>query len=306
MIISIVTSTFSPGSEFEEFLTSVGKLSNVDVTFELIVVEDSNNQEFASFVESKLMESGICDFRLLVNDRNFGQHRSLFIGIEASKGDLVSLIDSDNEEDVSLLPLMIQMLELESNSDIVYCIPKLKRGMLHKLLRGFFYKLFKILSPKVNQAPVSTFRLARRSLIEKVLLHKEKSLNIGALFASTDTLPLYIEIIKSYKGTSSYNLPGRLRLAFQSIISFSNVPLYITGAVGFLGFCISVFSASYSVFLYLISDSSLSGWTSIVLLISGFSGLILLSMGVVAMYLAILMTEVKRRPFFTSEYTTKG
>ena len=306
MNISIVTSTYFPDDDFVRFIHSVKKLSESHPILELIVVEDSGNYQIASRVFSVLSESMPGKFRLFVNTRNLGQHRSLYIGMEAASGDYISLVDSDNEEDISLIPVMLDLLNKQVHSDVVYSIPLLNRSKAHKLLRMFFYSLFKKVSPKVNQAPVSTLRLARRSLIEKVLMHKERTLNIGALFASSDSDPLFIEINKTFKGTSSYNFKRKFKLAIQSIISFSNVPLYAAGAIGLLGFCISLISTIYSIVVYLFLGTSLSGWTSTFLLISIFSGLILLSIGIIAMYLAILMSEIKQRPNLTTEYQIRG
>jgi glycosyltransferase involved in cell wall biosynthesis len=304
--ISIVTSTYFPEDDFVQFIHSVKKLSESHPVLELIVVEDSGNHQIANRVFLALNSVIPGKFRLFVNTRNLGQHRSLYIGMEAASGEFISLIDSDDEEDVSLIPVMLGLLNKHVHSDVVYSIPKLDRSKPYQMLRSFFYGLFKKISPKVNQAPVSTLRIARRSLIEKVLMHKEKTLNIGALFASSDSDPLFVDIYKSFKGKSSYNFGRKLKLAVQSIISFSNVPLYAAGAIGFIGFCISLVSAIYSVAIYVFLGSSLSGWTSTFLLISIFSGLILLSIGIIAMYLAILMSEIKQRPNLTTEYHIGG
>ncbi len=300
-----MTSTYFPEGNFIEFIHSVRSLGTSQPELELIIVEDSGDYQIANRVFLVLSELIPGKFRLFVNTRNLGQHRSLYIGLEAAKGEYISLVDSDNEEDISLIPDMLDLLNKHMYSDVVYCIPKSNRNKPYRLLRAFFYGIFRKVSPKVNQAPVSTLRIARRSLIEKVLMHKEKTLNIGALFASCDSEPLFVEIQKTFKGKSSYNFGRKFKLALQSIISFSNLPLYAAGAIGFIGFCISLIAAIYSLVNYIFLGTSLSGWTSTILLLSIFSGLILLSIGVIAVYLAILMSEIKQRPNLTSEYRIK-
>lgn len=306
MNISIVTSTYFPEDDFIQFIRSVRNLITSQPTLELIVVEDSGDNQIADRVFLVLHELIPGKFRLFVNTRNLGQHRSLYIGMEAAKGQYIALVDSDNEEDISLILDMMDLLDKHMYSDVVYSIPKSDRTKSYRVLRYFFYGIFRKVSPKVNQAPVSTLRIARRSLIEKVLMHKEKTLNIGALFASCDSEPLFVEIDKTFKGKSSYNFGRKFKLALQSIISFSNLPLYAAGAIGFIGFCISLIASIYSLVNYIFLGTPLSGWTSTILLSSIFSGLILLSIGVIAVYLAILMSEIKQRPNLTTEYHVRG
>jgi glycosyltransferase involved in cell wall biosynthesis len=303
--ISIVTSTYFPEDDFTQFVRTVRNLITTHPALELIVVEDSGDNKIADRVFLVLQELIPGKFRLFVNTRNLGQHRSLYIGMEAAKGQYVSLVDSDNEEDISIILDMMDLLDKHMYSDVVYGIPKSDRSKPYRVLRSFFYGIFRKVSPKVNQTPVSTLRIARRSLIEKVLMHKEKTLNIGALFASCDSEPLFVEIDKKFKGESSYNFGRSFKLALQSIISFSNLPLYAAGAIGFIGFCISLIAAIYGLVNYIFVGTSLSGWTSIILLSSIFSGLILLLIGVIAVYLAILMSEIKQRPNLTTEYNVR-
>lgn len=301
MTLTIVTSTYQPDFNFVHFLDAIRKLDENEIDFELVVVEDSSSHEAVSFVYSLLEERIPSKYRLFVNNRNYGQHRSLFIGLGQSKGDFVALIDSDNEENPSEILKMLQLLENAPSSDVVYGITNVRRNRLHSAFRKVFYKLFKRLAPEINHQSVTTLRLARKSLIKKILLNSESSINIGALFSSLDSNPIYIEIVRTYKGFTSYSFGKRLRLAMHSIVSFSNKPLYLAGLLGLLGFAASVCSASYALFSFYF-NGSISGWTSIFLLISTVSGLILLCIGILSIYLAMLMIEIKKRPFISLRY----
>jgi glycosyltransferase involved in cell wall biosynthesis len=301
LTLSIVTSTYQPELNFVDFLDEIRKLAESAIDFELVVVEDSSSHEAVSFVHSMLEERFPSKYKLFVNNRNYGQHRSLFIGLGQSKGDFVALIDSDNEENPLEILNMLQLLKNAPNSDVVYCFTNLRRNRLHSLLRKVFYMLFKRLAPEIKHQSVTTLRLARKSLIEKVLLNSESSINIGALFSSLDSNPIYIEIVRTYKGFTSYSFGKRLRLAIHSIVSFSNTPLSLAGLLGLFGFVASVFSACYALFSFYFYGS-ISGWTSIFLLVSTVSGLILLSLGILSTYLAMLMIEIKKRPFISSRY----
>ncbi len=296
MNISIVTSTYKPSYHFQEFVNSVTVIQRYFEKLELVVVEDSNSAKSLDYAGEVLAKSGINEFKLIGNQNNFGQHISLFEGLKKARHEYIAIIDSDNEEQPTDLVKMLDLLAQNSESNVVYSHGNRPGRGLRKFTSRIYYKIFSSLSGINGRVDVFTMRLATRELVERICKYTEQEVNIGALFLLNQKNPQYYLTEKFHKGSTSYSLRKQVILAIKGLTSVSLHPLYFIAFLGFLGSVISTLGVFYFVFFYFLSSNMTAGFTSLAVLISFFSGLILLSLGILASYLAAVSSETKRRP----------
>ena len=113
-----------------------------------------------------------------------------------------------------------------------------------------------------------------------------------------------VEHAQREEGKSSYSFHKRLRLAMNTILTFSDKPLRLTVKFGILLSLLSIIAAIILVVLYIFSDVKAEGWASIVLLMSFFSGTIISVLGMVGMYVGRTFESVKNRPTYIIQERT--
>ena len=186
-----------------------------------------------------------------------------------------------------------------TDSDVVYGYQKHRNRDV--LLGNLFYRLFRSFSGLDFKNNPVTSRLMTKRYLNNLLLYNETEVNILGLFHHTGHKQLPIAINKTKKHTTDYSIRDRSYLFINSILSFSSKPLVFIFALGLLITLLAVFLVLHFLLNYLMYSTVPSGYTSVVMLITFFSGLIIFSMGVIALYISKIFDEIKGRPRFMIE-----
>ncbi|WP_342291498.1 glycosyltransferase family 2 protein [Vibrio diazotrophicus] len=272
----------------------------MDESCEIIFVNDGSPDN--SIV--KLINLSEKDSRVKIIDlsRNFGHHSAIIAGLENSIGQHVYLTDVDLEEPPEKLIDFYECITNKKNKnsiDVIYGIQSSRNNSgLAKYGGKFFYNFFKYMSNVSIDDNVMTMRIMTRRYVDALLLHKEKELYLAGLFSITGFKQKAITVEKFSRRETSYTVTKRVNLFIQAIVSFSSVPLviffYLGGTISFLTFLYSFFL----VIRVLLSSYVLEGWTSLIVSIWFLSGIILMAIGVIGIYLSKIFNEVKNRPVY--------
>ncbi len=236
--------------------------------------------------------------------RNFGKELATTAGIHHANGDAVKIIDADLQHPPNMIPLFLE--KWEDGADIVIGIRKSnkKEGWLKKTGSYFFYKIFSAISdtPVIPQG--TDFRLMDRKVVNEFNKFSEKNRITRGLI---DWLGfrrdyVYFDAEERMHGTASYNPMKLLRLAISSFISHSFLPLKLAGYLGLLIILVS-FPLGVFIFIekYLMHDPwglNFSGPAILAVIILFLVGVILICLGLVALYIANIHTEVTGRPIY--------
>ena len=296
MKISIVTTLYLSEDYVREFYQrAVKAVANITDDYEFIFVNDGSPDN--SLAEAlKLQQT---DDRVVVVDlsRNFGHHRAIMTGLQYSSGDHVFLIDSDLEESPSLLNEYWNELKNGVEVDVVYGLQERRKGRWPEVILGkIWYGLFKLLSDIEYPANSLTARLMTRRYVDNVLRFTERELEIWGVFVLTGFTQKTVTTTKGSKGSTSYCYSRKIRMAVDSITSFSSKPLIAAFVLGMgmslISFCFLV----YFVFQWLLLDAIPSGWTSTLVSIWLVGGILMFFMGVIGIYLSKMFKEIKARP----------
>ena len=265
--------------------------------WEIIVVDDGSSDTTPDLMGMLSREPGI---RYLQLSRNFGKEAALTAGIEAAEGDAVVLMDADLQHPPELLKKMVT--RWEAGVDMVYAVRE-SREDEHwgkRLGTKLFYSLLRSESGVQVPPHAGDFRLMDRAVVQALMQLPERDRFMKGLYAwvgfRSEALPFMPE--SRLTGKSHFS-PWRLwRLAMAGLMSFTTWPLR---AVSVMGFVVSICSFLYGIFIvgeFIMYGHPIDGWPTIVTILLFFSGINLLSLGVVGEYIARVFKEVKHRPVY--------
>ena len=235
--------------------------------------------------------------RIVDLSRNFGHHYAIMAGLAHSRGDLVYLVDSDLEEPPESLGELLHALRAEQ-ADLAYGFQtKRKGGPIERWGGAIAFWLVNSLSGEFEfPRNMLVSRVMTRRYVEKLIAHPERAIVFPALSASTGFRQVSIPLVKHNKGTSTYSLRKRVKLLLRFVTEFSYRPLHYIAYVGAAITGLSILYVIYLAINYFMGRTVPEGYTSIVVSVWFLGGLILFSIGIVALYLSVIFVEVKGRP----------
>ena len=231
--------------------------------------------------------------------RNFGHQAAVTAGLKFVTGDCILIIDSDMQDPPELL---VDMLKLwEDGNEVIYAKRKTRKGeSKFKLMTAkMFYKVLNDLSDVEIPKDTGDFRLVDRKVVDVINSMPEHNKFLRGLFSwvGFKQKPIEYERQERFAGKTKYPLKKMLKLASDGIISFSTKPLKIIGGIGIVSIFISFILLIYAILSYIFKWNNLaSGWTSLMVAITFFAGVQLISIWMISEYIARIYDDTKQRP----------
>ena len=278
----------------------IATLNSLTDEFEIIFVNDSSPEnEWEIISELAKKEPRIKGLNL---SRNFGQHYAITAGLEKATGEWVVIMDGDLQDHPE------EVINLYNKSQEGYEVVSARRVMRNdklskKLFSAFFYKLFGYLTDVNYDNTIANFGIYHRNVIDSLLLMKDRVRVFPILLQWVGFKRVGLEVKHNERpsGESSYNYKKLFKLAFDIIISFSNKPLLLMVRVGFLISILSFIMGLFYIYKYATGQILISGFTSLILSIWFLSGLILISIGVLGVYISKIFDSSKQRPLYITK-----
>ena len=242
--------------------------------------------------------------KIISFSRNFGHQAAVTAGLKEVTGDAIVIIDADLQDPPELIPDMLKLWE--EGNQVIYGKRKTRKGeSAFKLLTAkMFYKTLNSLSDIDIPKDTGDFRLVDREVVDTVNNLPEHNKFLRGLFSwvGYKQIPYEYERQERFAGSTKYPLKKMLKLASDGIISFSSKPLKIVGTLGIISIVISFLVLVYSLISYIFKLNELSaGWTSIMVAITFFAGVQLLSIWIMSEYIGRIYDEAKGRPQYIIE-----
>lgn len=268
--------------------------------FRFIYVDDGSNDGTADTLREILAKDR--RVTLLQLSRNFGHQAALTAGMDASHGDVMISMDADGQHPPEMVPQMLALIQ--QGYDIVQTqrIEEDRSISFKKATSGFFYWLINKISGTQVLPGAADFRALTRNALDGLRSMNEYHRFLRGMISWMG----YASVILPYHeperlaGRSKYSLGKMLRLASDAIFSFSLAPLYIGLSTGLLFFALTVVQIIYVANLWLSgrTDQIAPGWTSLMAIILIASGIIMILLGFIGVYVGYIFQEVKRRPIY--------
>ena len=282
-------------------MTSV--LQNIEnYDYEIICINDGSKDKTLTILENLAIKDK--RLKVLSFSRNFGHQCAVTAGLKYVTGDAIVIIDADLQDPPELIPKMLKLWE--AGNDVIYGKRKTRDGeSAFKLFTAkMFYKTLNALSDVEIPKDTGDFRLVDRKVVDTINSLPEHNKFLRGLFSwvGYKQIPFQYERKERFAGKTKYPLKKMLKLASDGIISFSTKPLKIVGGLGIISIVISFILLIYALISYIFKLNNLSaGWTSLMLGITFFSGVQLLSLWIMSEYIARIYDESKNRPQYIIE-----
>ncbi|GAC1502475.1 MAG: glycosyltransferase family 2 protein [Candidatus Saccharimonadales bacterium] len=277
-------------------------LKKINYHYELIFVNDGstdNTSEELWKIDASDNKVNIIEF-----SRNFGKESATTAGINNAKGDAAIMIDGDLQHPVMLIPEFIK--KWRAGAEVVVGVRRTygNEPLRKKLVSGLFYKLLNMMA-EVRITPHATdYRLIDRIVIDEFNRFSERNRITRGLidWLGFERDYIYFDIDNRHSGEVAYNLRKLIQLALNSFVGLSLFPLRIAG---YLGILITTSAASLGIFVFIeqtILHDPLSLKISGTARLSNINmlliGIVLMSLGLIALYIANIHTEVINRPLY--------
>ncbi len=268
-----------------------------DMNYEIIFINDGSKDktmEILNNIASTDKNVKIIDFA-----RNFGHQVAVTAGLFNCKGDAVVIIDADLQDPPELI---IEMLDKwKEGYDVVYGKRKKRKGeSKFKLVTAkYFYKFLATMSDVEIPKDTGDFRLIDKCVVEAFRNMPERNRFIRGMISWIGFNQTYIEYNRDerFAGETKYPLKKMIKFASDGIIAFSSKPLRLMSFLGGATIIVSVILMIYALISKLFYHTD-AGWTSLMIVILFFSGVQLLSLGVIGEYIARIYDESKNRPLY--------
>lgn len=278
-------------------------LQNIEnYDYEIICINDGSRDKTLTILENLAIKDK--RLKVLSFSRNFGHQCAVTAGLKFVTGDVIVIIDADLQDPPELIPEMLKLWE--AGNDVIYGKRKTRDGeSAFKLFTAkMFYKTLNALSDVEIPKDTGDFRLVDRKVVDTINSLPEHNKFLRGLFSwvGYKQIPFQYERKERFAGKTKYPLKKMLKLASDGIISFSTKPLKIVGGLGIISIVISFILLIYALISYIFKLNNLSaGWTSLMLGITFFAGVQLLSLWIMSEYIARIYDESKNRPQYIIE-----
>jgi len=306
--LSVIVPCYNEEESLDSFYNEINKVSQEmkELIFEFIFVDDGSHDK--TLVKLKELSKKDERVRYISFSRNFGKEAAMYAGMENSTGDYVTIIDADLQHPPKLLIEMYDSIINEGYD----CVATRKgtrndESFFRTLFSKMFYKLINKISVIEMVDGACDYRLMTRKMINAILSMKEYNRYSKGLFSFVGFKTKWIDFSPADRehGQTKWNFWKLFSYAIEGIVGYSTKPLSLSIVFGIL-FNIAAFILLIIVLVrrlvWLIPISSIILLAILILIVSGIQ---LLCLGIVGIYMSKSYLEIKKRPVYVIKETEK-
>ncbi len=302
--ISIIVPIYNSAAFMAQLLEAIDLEKNKsNWNLELLLIDDgSKDKSFEKIEELALKYSYIKGFKL---SKNFGHQIAVKTGLSHCTGDYIAIIDDDLQDPPALLPYFFE--HLDKGYDVAYGVrKKRKESLIKRIAYSSFYRILKGMSDIHIPIDSGDFCVMKKHVVDNMLKLQEQNPFLRGIRAWVGFKQIGVEYDRSARlqGQSGYTLKKLLKIAVDGIFSFSSAPIRLITVIGFIGFGFASIYSIMTIYGYFVHGIETKGFATLAILLSFFSSLILICLGIIGEYIVRIYDEVRDRPYVVIEKTT--
>lgn len=303
--LSIVSPIYMAEATVSDLVARIREAVTPLVTeYEIVLVDDgSADRSWSLIADECRRDPRVKGIRL---SRNFGQHFALTAALAHATGDHVVVLECDLQDDPAFIPQLYR-LACEGWDVVLAESQQQPRGFFRNLTAHGFYRLFNWLAGVRVNPRLGMYSVISRRVVDAFLLFRDYRrgylMVLTWLGFPTTTVPVVRQ--SRSMGKSGYSLFQLVSLAMSLVLAYSEKPLLLSIYAGLALSGLSIVAAGVVVFRYYTTDVGqvVLGWSSLMVTQFFFCGLLLMSLGVMGLYIGRIFEQVKQRPLFVVRET---
>jgi dolichol-phosphate mannosyltransferase len=278
-------------------------LAGMDVDYEFIFVDDGSTDQTVPIIRDFALHDR--RIKLIEFSYNHGKQAAVSAGIRYANGDYLIYMDPDLQDPPEEIPRFLG--RIMQGFDLVFGVRREKKdSFANRLFSRLFWAALRKFTGLDLPHNLAVMRIFSRRFANQFLRYAEQNRFIEGIFmhVGMKQTTLTIEQRERFAGTSKFNFRRKVRLAFDAILDFSELPLTIAVKLGVLISCLGFLATLVVGFLKLTVVNFEAGWPSLLSLLLVGLGVQLFFLGIVALYTGRIYRESKGRPLFSIMATT--
>jgi glycosyltransferase involved in cell wall biosynthesis len=297
--LSVVVPAYNESRTIDALVARlVPVLDRVSSDWEVIFVDDGSRDETVACVAAlNCLDARI---RLVSFSRNFGKEIAIAAGLDHAAGKAVVIIDADLQHPPEVIEAFVE--KWREGFQVVYGerIDRKTDGLVRRKLTESFYRVFEKFGETPLPRGAGDFRLLDRKAVDALRAMPERARFSKGLYAwiGFKTVGVPFEVQQRAAGQSTFNLTRLFHFAFDGITSFSTLPLRLWTYIGVTVSFFAIMTAAFFLVRTFVMGVDVPGYASLIVSIMFFSGMQLVSLGIIGEYVGRIFAEVKRRPLY--------
>lgn len=273
--------------------------------YEIVFVDDGSGDDSWDVMNRiRLRDKHVVCVRL---SKNHGEHAAILAGLAVCSGDCAVTKQADLQEDSALI---LQLLEKwkEGHKVVLAVRASRKDTALKKFFAGLYYSIVrKVVNPDMPKGGCDCY-LVDRQIIEvlKLMDEKNSSLTLQVLWSGFRSEKVYFHRQERAAGVSRWTLGKKIKLAMDSLISFTSVPMKFMSVTGIVFFILAILGMIQVIYEKLRVGTPIAGYASLMCVILLSSGLVLLMLGILGEYIWRILEETRNRPTYLIDEIKRG
>lgn len=307
--IAIIVPCFNEQDCIIDFINAINntvKENTVIKDYEIFFVDDGSSDSTLKIIQDVADKDFGSKIKYISFSRNFGKEAAIFAGLEMSSKysdcDYFAVMDVDLQDPPNLLPEMLSYLIDHQDYSRIGTKRKDRKG--EPAIRSFFANLFYKIMNRFSQVELISgardYQLMNRKFAEAIISCKEYNRFYKGLsqWVGYKTYWMEFENIKRQKGKTKWSFWGLLKYSIEGIVAFSTVPLKLISIIGLVLSFVSFIALIFIFIRALTIGDPVAGWPSLICILLFLGGLILVSLGIIGIYLEKAYFEIKNRPIY--------
>jgi glycosyltransferase involved in cell wall biosynthesis len=295
--LSVVVPCYNEGSHLKEFSVALkAAVTPITKHYEIIIINDGSKDNTRTNA-LELIASG--NIRYLEFSRNFGKEAALMAGIDHASGDATLLIDADFQHPLEKISEMAELWK--SGYEMIYGVIANRQGesITKRLGTNLLYKLLNTSDIAIPEN-AGDFRWLDRKVVNALKNLPERNRFMKGLYAwvGFQSIAIPFELHARPSGKTAFSLGRLIKLGMAGLTSFSAAPLQLWIGIGALISFLALVYGAYVIVDTVVYGNAVSGWPTLTVALMLFSGIQLLSIGILGEYIGRIFTEVKQRPLY--------
>lgn len=309
-LISIVVPVFNEGPGIKRMHAALLEVLDTipDIRYEVIYCDDgSTDSTNAALSEIAAAAKGRASVKVVSLTRNFGKEIAVTAGMHAARGQAIITLDGDGQHPVQLIPQFITHWRAGSKVVIGFCIVKAHTSRIKRFNSRTFYWLFNRFTGAKLVPEATDFRLIDQVVQADFNKMTERGRITRGMIDWLGYQPTYVEFEAGPRlaGEAVYSTSKLVRLAIDSMVSLSTAPLRATIYAGLVILPISVLLGLLMLVDSLLGDPlnwHATGSAYVVVLLLFLVGILLVSQGIIGLYMAHIHIETQNRPLYVIDH----